>query len=121
MPGEALRDALGAAGGTLAVLTAHPPGVMPCLGGGEELGGECLPLLPACRSRALGMQRWAGGHACLDGRQPQPAAQRLRSDGGACNPEGLADTGGKERLIQQRKVPDNKLPAGLEWCTHFTG
>lgn len=121
MHGEALGDAVGAAGGTFAMLTAHAAGVMPCLGEGEELGRECLPL-PAqaqpsralCRAGQAATRAWTGASSSL-------WAQQLCSEGEACNPEGLAESGGKERLIRQSKVPDNKLPAGLEWCTHFTG
>lgn len=72
MPGEVVRDALGAAGGTLAMLTPHPAGVMPCLGEGEEFGGERLPLPAQPQPSRSVCECWAGGHACLAGGQLQP-------------------------------------------------
>lgn len=98
-----------------------PSWAVPCLGEGERLGGDaCLsPLSPSPADRYVSAgqaatRAWTGASSSL-------WAQRLHSDGEACNPEGLVGNGGKERLIRQKKVPDNKLPAGLEWCTHFTG
>lgn len=71
MPAEAVRDALGAAGGTLAMLTPHPAGWMPWLGeAGSWAGSAAAPAQPQ-PSRSV-CERWAGGHACLDGRQLQP-------------------------------------------------
>lgn len=69
MPGEAVRDALGAAGGTLAMLTPHPAGVMPCLGEGEERGGERRPLPPP---QPVGM-RALGRPPRVPGPAPAPA------------------------------------------------
>lgn len=68
MPGEAVRDAVGAAEGTLAMLTPHPAVWMPCLGAAGSWAGSAQP--QPSRSEC---ERWAGGHACLDGRQLQPA------------------------------------------------
>lgn len=124
--GDALREAGGIAGGTLAVLAPHPAGVMPCPGEGEEPSGELSPLPAQPQPSRSVCERWAGGHARLEKGQLRPVGrggsalmgkpviQRALLGGGG-------ERGGKERLIKQRKVPDRKLPAGLEWCTHFAG
>lgn len=103
MPGEAVRDALGAAGGTLAMLTPHPAGLMPCLGeGGSGAGSACRS--PRSHSRA---DRYASaGQAATrawTGASPSLRAQRLRANGEACNPEGLAESGGKRDPFSRGK------------------
>lgn len=70
--GDALGRASGLAGGTLAVLTPHPTGVMPCLGEGEEPGRERLPLSAQPQPSRSVCENWAGGHARLDRGQLRP-------------------------------------------------
>lgn len=111
MPGEAVRDALGAAGGTLAMLTPHPAGSMPCLGkGGSCAGSACRSPQPQPSDRyasagQAATRAWTGASSSL-------WAQRLPSDGEACNPEGLAESGGKRHSFRRGKCLTTSSPWG---------
>lgn len=112
-------------GGTLAVLASHPAGVMPCLGEGEEPGGERLPLPAQPQPSRSVCECWAGGHARLDRGQlwpvghgssalmGKPAIQRALPGG--------ASRAGKRDSFSRVKCLTTSSPRGLEWCTHFAG